>query len=396
MRSAVLYTEEIDEMNVAVEELFEQTKDFEFGKSSLAIIFTEEEVDYLELYEHLSKKWDFPMIGSTAMASLLGEQGYCGGGISVLLLSADDCTFAAGIAGDLNRSNYEEKLTDAYRQTTAALDEAPKLVLAYACMVNGEGNVSGDEMVMMMDKLSGGAPVYGGLSSDDFNFNNVKVFCNDKIDDKGLVMATITGNVNPMFIHVNSIKNKASFSYEVTKSVDNKVLMLGERTFVDTLKKEDMETDKEDVLADYIMSPFVLSVKGDDDDKVEVGRVLSSLNLEEGSGLFYGLIPEGTVLNIGLLNKDDVQYTIEHAFDEAFEARVGSQYSTLLCTSCCARYVALGANSSSEPASFQNRLPEGTNLAGMYAYGEFCPVKGSKTGKEYNMFHNFTFTILAL
>ena len=107
MRSAVLYTEEIDEMNVAVEELFEQTADFEFGSSSLAIIFTEEEVDYLELYEHLRKKWDFPMIGSTAMASLLGEQGYCGGGISVLLLSADPWLPLPEILENLNE--YRKK-----------------------------------------------------------------------------------------------------------------------------------------------------------------------------------------------------------------------------------------------------------------------------------------------
>ena len=33
---------------------------------------------------------------------------------------------------------------------------------------------------------------------------------------------------------------------------------------------------------------------------------------------------------------------------------------------------------------------------GMYAYGEYCPVKGNKTGEYYNLFHNFTFTIMAM
>ncbi|MBO4903954.1 MAG: FIST C-terminal domain-containing protein [Lachnospiraceae bacterium] len=394
MRSTVLYTEEIDEMNVAAEEIFEQAESFNFGRSSLALIFTEEDVDYPELYRHLRTKWDFPMIGSTAMGTLLGKQGYCGGGISVMILSADDCTFSVGMAQDLDRKNYEGKITEAFQNATSSLDGDPKLVLIYACMITGEGNVSGDEMVAIMDKLMKGAPVYGGLSSDDFNFDHVKVFCNDRVDEKGLVMATISGNIDPKFVHVNSVKNKASFSYEVTKSDDNRVIMLGDRTFVDALKKEDMETDKEDVLADYILSPFVLSIDGGDGDKVEVGRVLASLNKEDGSGLFYGLIPEGTVLNIGLLNKEDVQSSVERAFDEILKLCAGR--STLMCTSCCARFVALGANSSSEPAAYQNRLPAGTTLGGMYAYGEFCPVKGSNTGKEYNMFHNFTFTILAI
>ena len=42
------------------------------------------------------------------------------------------------------------------------------------------------------------------------------------------------------------------------------------------------------------------------------------------------------------------------------------------------------------------RLPEGVSFMGYYAYGEYCPMKGMKTGKEYNNFHNFTFTLLII
>ncbi len=75
MDSIVLYTEEIDDLQEAVHDLFEQAKDFPLKKNSLAILFAEEDTDYPELYQFLSDKWKFPVIGCTAMAMLLGKQG---------------------------------------------------------------------------------------------------------------------------------------------------------------------------------------------------------------------------------------------------------------------------------------------------------------------------------
>jgi hypothetical protein len=71
-------------------------------------------------------------------------------------------------------------------------------------------------------------------------------------------------------------------------------------------------------------------------------------------------------------------------------------YHTMLCTTCCARFLALGGNVTAETDSFKGILPPSVSLMGMYSNGEYCPVTSKATGKEYNMFHNFSFTILAL
>ncbi|MBQ1881024.1 MAG: hypothetical protein II156_05280, partial [Lachnospiraceae bacterium] len=63
---------------------------------------------------------------------------------------------------------------------------------------------------------------------------------------------------------------------------------------------------------------------------------------------------------------------------------------------CCARFLALANNTSAEVNAYMGRLPEGVSFMGYYAYGEYCPMKGMKTGKEYNNFHNFTFTLLII
>ncbi len=57
MRAITVYTDEIDDMEAAAEELIEKTKGFVPGKNSLAILYVDEDVEYGELYEELRKDW---------------------------------------------------------------------------------------------------------------------------------------------------------------------------------------------------------------------------------------------------------------------------------------------------------------------------------------------------
>ena len=365
-------------------------------KNSLAVLFTEEDTDYQELYNLLAENWKFPVIGCTAMAMLLGKQGYCGTGISVLLLTADDCEFAAGMTDDLTKGNYESQIADKIKELKGSLSSGIKLVICYGGMVTDEQDVAGDDIVAAIDKASGGAPLFGGLAADGFNFNGFRVFCNGKVKQSGQVMVLVSGNIEPKFVYANSIENRASFFYEVTESKSNQVIRLGNGSFIDALKREDMQVSKTDVLGDYILSPFVLTIHQPNGDSVEVARNLSVLNQETGAGCFLGAIPEGSTLSIGIINRSDVQKSVNSSIDKILLEIKEHGYKTLLCTSCCARFLALASNINAEVEAYTGRVPEGVSLAGLYSYGEYCPVRGNKTGEFYNMFHNFTFAILAI
>ena len=396
MRSATAYTEEIDDLKEAAEDLFSQTEDFEFGKNSLAIVFAEVDTDYAGLYALLSERWNFPIIGSTAMAMFTGGEGYCSMGISVMILTADDCEFAVGMTKELYKDNYEQEIADVYGKLKSTLSSEPKLILSYAGMVTDEEHVPGDGLVDALDRAGGGVPVYGAAASDGFTFTDFRAFCNGEETRDGLVLVLVSGNIDPRVVCVNSIENKASFSYEITESKSNLIYRLGNNTFVDVLKKEGMEADKTEVLGDYILSPFMVTVdKGED--SVEVARNLAMLNHETGAGSFLGVMPERAILSIGLLNRSDVQDSVGKAFDEIFRVleEPDNICHTLICTSCVARFLALASNTSAEADTYKDKLPGDVSLIGLYGYGEYCPVRGNKTGKDYNMFHNFTFTILA-
>ena len=397
MDSIVCYTEEIDDLDEAVKELLEQAEGFEFKSNTLGILFSEEDLEYEELYEILSETWDFPIIGCTGMSLLLDEQGFNQSGIEIMILSADDVKFSAGMTEELNYDNYRQEIQSCYDKLKAEHDSEIKLVLTYGGMTVEKDNVAGDDLVYAVSDACGGVPVYGGTAADSFSFNGFKVYCNGKSSAHGQALALISGNIDPKFVVINSIQNRASFAYEVTEAENNIVKKLGNGTFLDAMKREKIDTDKTDVLGVYILSPFLVEIEKEDGDRVEVARNLNILNQSEGYGSFLGCIPEGAVLNIGVIDRDDVKNSVEKAFDVILdEINNEGKYHSLLCTSCGARFMALGNQFTAECETYKGRIPEGVSLMGLYTYGEYCPVEGNKTGKNYNMFHNFTFTILAM
>ena len=119
IKSKVVFTEEIDDLETAVEELCEQVGDFSLQKNSVGIIFMDEDTEYGELYPMLKEKWDIPFVACTALALLTGDEGLKKSGISLMLMSSDDCNFAVGMAEDLSIDDYSWKIKDVYSQMRA-------------------------------------------------------------------------------------------------------------------------------------------------------------------------------------------------------------------------------------------------------------------------------------
>lgn len=399
MESIVLYTEEIDDLDEAVGELFAGLGDFKFKKNSLGIIFAEGDTDYPALHALLSERLHCPIIGCTALAMLNGVLGYRGTGISLLLLTADDCFFSAGMTDDLTMDNYREEIASVYEDLAARLPSEPKLVISFGGMVSDDNDVSGDKVIRRIDEIAKTKiPIFGSLSSDGFDYTKYRGFVDGAETRHGQVIALVSGNVNPKFVTINSIDSRANFSYEVTEAHGNKVVRLGTRSFVETLEHEDMAIDKTDVLADYLLSPFVLTRTLPSGDSIEVARNLATLNHETGVGSFLGEVPEGAILGVGLISRVSVENSVNNAFEKILAdiSTETEKYHTLFCVSCCARFLAMASDTAAETKAYLGKLPEGVSLIGMYGYGEYSPVYGDKTKEIYNSFHNFTFTIMAI
>lgn len=394
IRSKVFFTEEIDDLEVAVEELCEQAKGFELNKNSLGIIFLDEDTEYGELYPMLKEKWDVPFVACTALALLTENGGLKKSGISLMLLTSDDCKFAVGMAENISNADYAGKIKDVCAQCIKQLEpEEIKLVLTLGGKAPG---MVGDDVIDVIDSFGKNIPIFGMFASDAFNFSKYGVFCNDKVGKNSQVFVFVSGDVKPRFIHVKSVSGKANFSYEVTKSNENQVFTLGNNTFIEALEKTNMTSHKNNVIAEYIMTPFITTLKKPNGRLVEVMRNLTTLDLENGSGWFLGGIPEGSSLEIGYIDSERVQDTIDEAIDTigGWIEEDGHKDHTILCISCASRYMALGKNVMIEAETVKQKLSGKASLMGMYSYGEFCPI-GEGEEKD-NVFHNSTFTVLYL
>ena len=400
MESRVVYTEEVDDVEEAVKEIFDRFSDFKFQKNSLAIIFSEEEIDYSELYEALSQEWDFPIIGCTTMGILTSDgAGFKSDGMSLMVITGDECRFVADVTEELTLDNYQDVIGDMYHSLSDELGCDEKVILSYGVCVTAIDHVSGDDLLRATDAVGKAMPIFGGLASDRFNFEETRVFCNDKVIQNGQVIALIGGDINIRYMSVNSVESMPKpKTYTVTKSKNNEVLELDGIPMVDVLEKEHFEVSKTEVMRDYLLTPFIATVEKPDGAKVRVARNLSFLDLEKRSGYFLGDIPEGSRLEIGIVRRERVTQSLAEVLQMMRKEIDESEhhYTTVICTSCAARYLALSTQINDEAHTWFPQLPTQIAFMGMYSYGEFCPATDMVDNKDYNMFHNFTFTLLAM
>ena len=395
MRSWVAKTEEIDDLEVAMEELKNSIPTEELLTNTVGIAYVYYDADFDELSSLFAETFSFPVIGVSAMA-LLNNEGYLAYGMELLVMSADDVKFSVGMTESLTKDNYKEKLSKLYTEMKGDTKEQEKLILAYTGKVV---DADGDIYVKTFDEISGGVPVYGGMASDMYTYKEFKMFYDGKVETYAAVVILVYGNVSPITLVEFSISNETRLENKVTKVANNLVFSIGDKTFVQALEEAGLSSDNENVIMEYVQTPFVVKKEVENDESIQFLRNLVMLKHDAGIGVFLGQIPEGAELKVATISVDDIGKSVTQAFTKLLsemEKKNSYKYSTIICTSCTARYMNLVGDKNIEGNAYKDILPEDINLAGMYSYGELCPTKSATSGKLYNIFHNETFTILAL
>lgn len=395
MRSWVTKTEEIDDLEVALEELKNGIPTEELLANTVGIAYVYYDADFEELSKLFCETFQFPIIGVSTMA-LLDKEGYQAYGMELLVMSADDVRFSVGMTESLNKDNYEEKLEKLYYAMKGDAQEQEKLILSYTGKLV---DVDADIYIKTFDQISGGVPVYGGMPSDMYTYTGFKVFYDGKVENYAAVVILVYGNVSPITLVEFSISNETRLENKVTKAADNVVFSLGDKTFVQSLEEAGLSSDNENVIMEYVQTPFVVKKEVENGETIEFLRNLAYLKHDTGVGVFLGQVPEGAELNVATISVDDIGKSVTQIFTNLIhemEKKSDYRYSTVICTSCTARYMNLVGDKNIEGNAYKDIIPDDINLVGMYSYGELCPTKSSDSDKLYNMFHNETFTILAL
>ncbi len=395
MRSLQAFTKEVDDIALAVSQLREGIDTSLLMSNTCGIVFCGFEPDMEELVQKLKEVFDFPFFGCTGIG-VLSTEGYSQSSISLLVLTADDVSFSIGMTRDIEGPDDLCAFADTYNECAAPLCDKAKLIFTYVPWLT---NVTFDDIVSLLDKESGQVPVYGGIASDGWSFDSTYVFTNEGVSQNRGVMMVVSGNVRPIFTIEHSTTLTTNLHKTVTKAEGTVVYELDGRPVTDFIREMGLITDKTQVILDFLGTPFLASQKTSDGDEIDTLRCLGVIDHENHSCGYIGRIDEGSELNMVLISKEDIEASVKMAFDEILEKISQSgdyAYSSIFCSSCAARYCLLVADKNAEGRAYEGRLPEGLNVQGVYIYGEFCPAKGKKNGRLYNVLSNETFTILAI
>lgn len=399
MRSAVVLTEEMDDIELAASELAAAVRRElgAFDRSAVGIVYCDADTDVAYISGSLHEELGIHIVGLTTTAVIERDSGHLDSCISLCVLTGDDVDIAVATTDALSRERFAEQIEEAYARARAQLPGDPKLVLAYSPFST---EITAENFVEVLDRLSGNAPIFGGVASDHYDLVFHKTFCDGMSNDSALQIVLISGEIAPVFAMKHRFSSGTERRGVITKSTGNRVELVGDESFKDFLSKMTKIPADESAIFSFQSTPFVMELPDRDSSEEPVVRDLYTIDHTTGAGVFLSKMPEGSKLSICLFKRDDIMDSCRETLDELerqMEAS-GGKFSTILVTTCSARHVIMGDAVNAEIDLVAERIKKlggGISSMGFYAFGEICPTKHEGPGGTKNHFHNASFALCA-
>ena len=395
MRSFVNVSEQIDDLALAVKELLVDADAKSLQKNTVGILFCYSDMDSPGLAQALAQKAGFPILGCTAIATMEQKRGFHDLAATLLVLTADDCTFATAVSDPITPQNVAAQIEKTYATACQALGEEPKFLFTLPPYIL---EIMLDEYVSGFNRYCPGIPVMGGLPSYNATGDqNLTIFGGEAFPDR-LVLLAAGGNLKPVFLVQNVASVDSDRKRKVTKAKDNVIYRVGDQTFTDYLREVGLSLDnlnQSNATITFVSNPLLLE---SDQDGFSFARTLHEINLEEGSGTAIGKIPVDATISICSLQRGEIEQAAAAGIKALKEKMAANQkddyqYSTVLAVSCIGRHLLMTPNNDAEVNSLLTEFPAGLSLSGFYSYGEIGPQGPAQT---QNFAHNESLILCAL
>lgn len=393
MKSKVFTTYQIDDPTLAAQELVEGiSQGFTLEKNTAGILLCYSDMDVNALIGTLSTLLPYDVMGCTCIAAMDQQDGFHEMGATLMVFTADDCTFATAKSGEITPDNVEAEMRAAYDAACESLDGVPGLIFA---LPPYNLHIMLDEYVNLLNKIAEGVPVIGGLPSNHSNVDINATFLNDTLQPGAMALLAIKGNIRPVFSLQNITGAKVERKRKVTRARNNVVYEVGNQRFTDYMEELGISGEK---LTDsnksyfFVANPLILeNIPQAEDPGFSFARTLHEVNMEEGTGTAIGMVPEGATLSICTLSRRDIEKSAVLAMADLAEKMApgkaeGYQYSTMLAISCIGRHLLLLPANHAEVDCLLAQFPEDMQMAGFYSFGEISPLpnKNSVFNFAYN------------
>ena len=377
IKSYTAYTDEVDDVELAISEILEQLKpEKNCLKNTVAVVSCYHEFATSGIIAELYKKLKFPIIGTTTTV-LATNQGSGNLHLAIMMITSNDVTFTAACSSSL-ANELEAPLSAMYQSALEGHAEKPKLILSMAPFLL---HYAGDYYVDILTKISGGVPNFGTVAiGDSVDFENNYVIFNDKCERDIFGVIVASGNIKPQFFYSSLSSEKIiKESAIITKSEGNLLKEVNGLPFCEYLETWGMISNGK--ARDGLDSiPLILNYA---EGSHHISRVLLIVN-ENGYGVCGGLMPENSTMNIGTWDKDDVVATTLHTVKSILS---NDNISALFIYSCVGRSLVLGADMFAETDKVKEVVAGRLTYLFSYSGGEICPT-GDAANTNY--FHNNT------
>jgi hypothetical protein len=384
-RALVAHTDEIDDVDFAIEDLMRQIDPPSLLPNSVGIVYCDPGFHFSGVIKALAERLPFPLLGSTTITAAVAESNVSQI-LALIVITADDLGFGVSLS-DALVSEDDSVVTRAFDKAKAESGGDPSLILCYYPLVS---EYDRDRMMEHLSSLAPGIPVYGTLtvspSLDSFSEARV-LHCGEAYEDR-MSLLLIRGDINPrFFLGTFSEEKYLKDKGVITLAKENRIVTINEIPAKEYFTKIGLSEDDAGNLLFPELFPLILDFH---DGSAPFIRAMLT-NLEDGSVVLNGGVREGATLSVGAIDMTELKVSVDKTL-EALKAAKG--YSVAIIHSCAARYfVAFGYDSELEVKAVKSHIA-GDNLVPYvfcYSGGEICPIR-NPDGSLTNRVNTYTFS----
>jgi hypothetical protein len=375
------FTEEIDEADVALQEILAQLKPQSLKAHSLGILYCY--ADFVEsgVAEYVARELPFDVIGMSSMASAspAGKGLYR---LTLAVLTSDDVRFTAASVPSLLAQNYQQVIAEAWQDAVARAEGPPRFAIGFFPFPK---DIVGQEVLDAFDAASGGVPLWGSIASGtDMTYADSHTIHNGAVRQGSVVFALIEGAVDPQFV-VTSIPERNIYEHKaiITKSKGCVLSEINDVPVVDYMNSLGIVFDQ----GDQTTLPLMVDYR-DGSQPVALGIYAF---LDDGTVLCGGTMPQGALISLGEIDPQGILETASKSLDKLLALPNSNGFLMLPCVT---RFFMLAPRQEDEMAAVMERLEGKLPYVLGYSGGELCPVR-AEDGSWRNRFHNYTFTACA-
>jgi len=390
LKCASIYIYEIDDPEIALEEIKAQLKEkITLLEHSVGIIMCHTEFVGTGVLKHICENLPFELAGvTTSSQAVNGEAGELV--LTIFVMSSDDVCFRTGVTESLSE-DIEEPTKSAFDKAAIGVSGLPKLALVFPPLIL---KYAGDSYINAWKQIIPDVPVFGAIAIDDtLNFEGSMTIHNGESYKTAMSFVLCYGNMNPRFFVGTLPENKVMpYKGEITKSNGPFVQEINNMNAYKYF--EDIGFASNGALAEnFLFVPFVIDQKKREDyDGIPVVRGHVSFT-EDGTAIFRGDVDEGSTFTLLTCDPEDVLSTTRQKIEQINQL---PDVNGALFFPCIVRHMlTMRISPLIELETVKDTINPDIPFMMGYAGGEICPTS-IRNGIPTNRFHNYSLVILVI